>query len=235
VNKDGSSRIIHLNFPLLHSLSENTVNMQLSNLLSLILAITAAQAALNEPCVGSSGAPGKPPPTENRFHSSPQLTLPTPGVCVKSADCKAAGGTSISGACPSDPADVKCCSKPTCGKGNCRWTSDCPGESVAGQCPGPSSFKCCQSSANGFGGYKVPSFPAVGACKQVSVDGSKRIVAAFPGRVHQVYCTRDCKCGSGSDHCCGKASDIMCSDNGGVSSPIPFLSSFPNMRSKADG
>jgi hypothetical protein len=123
----------------------------------------------------------------------------------------------MSGACPSDPSDVKCCTKPVCPKGNCRWSSDCAGTSISGECPGPSSFKCCQSPSNGFGGYKTPDFPPIGACKSVAVNGAKRIVAAWPGRVHVIYCTRDCACGSGSDHCCGKASDLMCSDDGGVS------------------
>ncbi|KAG9228435.1 hypothetical protein BJ875DRAFT_489873 [Amylocarpus encephaloides] len=169
--------------------------MHITRRLALLLAIGGVHAAVNEPCVGSGGAPG---------------------VCVSSASCTSTGGKSISGACPSDPADIKCCTKTACSGGNCRWQSDCAGSSISNQCPGPGAFKCCQSAANGFGGYSTPSFPAVGACQQVSVDGSKRIVAAFPGRVHQVFCTRDCACGSGSDHCCGKASDIMCSDGGGV-------------------
>ncbi|KAI6326874.1 hypothetical protein MCOR34_000637 [Pyricularia oryzae] len=47
-------------------------------------------------------------------------------------------------------------------------------------------------------------------------DGADRIVEAWPGRIRRVYCARDCRCGEGSDHCCGKATDMMCSDAGGA-------------------
>ncbi|KAI8156496.1 hypothetical protein K4K50_005589 [Colletotrichum sp. SAR 10_71] len=100
--------------------------------------------------------------------------------------------------------------------GNCRFTSDCAGTSVANQCPGPSTFKCCDSSASGFGGYGAPNTLTVGACKSVAVNGAKKIVAAFPGRVREIFCTRDCTCPGDSDHCCGKATDMMCSDAGGT-------------------
>lgn len=150
------------------------------------------------------------------------LTLVT-GVCVRPADCTADGGTTIDGACPWDGSGIKCCSKPTCrngADGNCRWVSDCADSSVSGQCPGPSAFKCCSSKATGFGGYRAPDIPSIGACKRVAVDGAKKIVAAFPGRVREIGCVRPhCSCGPrGSDHCCGMATDMMCSDGGGVSS-----------------
>ena len=143
------------------------------------------------------------------------------GVCVKTTACSSSGGTTSNNGCPSDPADVKCCAKPRCGASgsNCRWSSDCGGTSTTGQCPGPNAFKCCQSTASGFGGYPAPNTLVVGACKQVAVDGAKKIVAQFPGRVREIGCVRDCACGSNpsSDHCCGKATDMMCSDAGGVS------------------
>jgi len=143
------------------------------------------------------------------------------GVCVKTTACSSSGGTTSNNGCPSDPADVKCCAKPSCGASgsNCRWSSDCGGTSTTGQCPGPNAFKCCQSTASGFGGYPAPNTLVVGACKQVAVDGAKKIVAQFPGRVREIGCVRDCACGSNpsSDHCCGKATDMMCSDAGGVS------------------
>jgi len=94
------------------------------------------------------------------------------GVCVTTADCSSAGGITISGACPSDPDNVKCCSKASCtngSTGNCRWSSDCAGTTAANQCPGPSGFKCCSSTATGFGGYSTPAYPAVGACQAVAV------------------------------------------------------------------
>lgn len=127
---------------------------------------------------------------------------------------------SIAGACPADAADIKCCSKAGCANtsaGNCRWASDCAGSFVSGLCPGPAQMKCCSSAATGFGGYSAPSYPAVGACKVAAVNGAKKVVAAWPGRVRQIYCTRDCACPGTSDHCCGKAIDFMCSDGGGVS------------------
>lgn len=150
-----------------------------------------------------------PPPSSLTFSS---------GVCVTTSTCSANGGTTIDGACPADAANVKCCTKSPCGSGgNCRWTSDCAGTSASNQCPGPGAFMCCSSSASGFGGYAAPLIPSVGACKQVAVDGAKKIVAAFPGRVREVFCIRDCACPGTSDHCCGKATDMMCSDGGGVS------------------
>lgn len=158
-----------------------------------------AFAAVNEPCYGPNGVAG---------------------VCVTDANCQKYGGTSISGACPADPAGVKCCSKPKCGSGgtgNCRWTSDCAGTSGGLECPGPNGVKCCDNPANGFGGYNAPKIPGVGSCKQVAVSGAQKIVNAFPGRVREVFCIRDCACPGTSDHCCGLATDMMCSDAGGVS------------------
>ncbi|KAJ9645393.1 hypothetical protein H2201_008699 [Coniosporium apollinis] len=183
--------------------------MQIQSLLhSVLLAATAVRAAVNEPCVGAGGAPG---------------------VCVSTSSCSSAGGTTINGACPMDPVHIKCCTKPRCGSssagnfdlgqqvmslGNCRWSSDCAGSSVPDLCPGPADFKCCQSSAPGSG-YAPPSFPSVDGCKRVAVDGARKIVAAFPGRVREIGCKRDCTCPGNSDHCCGKATDMMCSDRGG--------------------
>lgn len=194
------------------------IKMQLINNLFLALVATGAvRAATNEPCIGSGGDPGIFQTLQCIIRKV--LLNSTTGVCVTTSTCSSSGGIAISGACPSDPADVKCCSKRSCGtaaNSTCLWQSDCAGTSITNQCPGPSQFKCCQSAADGWGGYSAPSIPSVGACKQVAIDGAKKIVAHFPGRVKTVYCTRDCGCGSGSDHCCGKATDMMCSDNGGV-------------------
>jgi hypothetical protein len=87
-------------------------------------------------------------------------------------------------------------------------------------CPGPAAFKCCNSSAQGFGGYPAPRIPIVGACKKVAVDGAKKIVAKFPGHVREIGCKRGCPCTPDNDHCCGKATDMMCSDSGSVSSVL---------------
>ena len=64
--------------------------------------------------------------------------------------------------------------------------------------------------------------PVVGGCKRVAVEATRKVVERFPGRVREVGCVRACGCGSGSDHCCGKAVDLMCSDAGGVS-PVFLL------------
>lgn len=155
-------------------------------------------AANNEPCYGPDG---------------------TAGVCIADTACSGGGGTSIAGACPADASNIKCCSKPTCdngGSGNCRWSSDCAGESIANQCPGPSQMKCCSSAEDGFGGYDTPALPEVGGCKQVAVNGAQKIIEAFPGSVREIGCTRDCACPGDSDHCCGLATDMMCSDAASV-------------------
>lgn len=168
----------------------------------LPLLAPAIQAATNEPCYGPSGIAG---------------------VCISTSACSSAGGTTISGACPSDPSNIKCCSKPKCGTaaaGNCRWKSDCAGSVVANLCPGPSQMMCCSSNAGGFGGYGAPTIPAVGACKKSAVDGAKKIVAAFPGRIREIGCVRACACPGSSDHCCGLATDLMCADGGGVSASL---------------
>ncbi|KAJ6464552.1 hypothetical protein C8R45DRAFT_840404 [Mycena sanguinolenta] len=88
---------------------------------------TTAWAAVNGPC--SSG----------------------PGVCISTSSCSAGGGVSATGLCPSDPSDIKCCTKTPCsstaglGGGQCQFTSTCTGNhyTLSGLCPGPSNFKCC--------------------------------------------------------------------------------------------
>jgi lysozyme len=69
----------------------------------------------------------------------------TPGVCVSTASCKHAGGTSHRNFCPFDPDDIRCCTKVCAdrGAGICNWVKDCKGETLTGLCPGPSGFKCC--------------------------------------------------------------------------------------------
>src|SRR5436190_404258 len=110
--------------------------MQLTSILSIALfnlsvvhAHVLAGRAVDGPCTGSGGAPG---------------------VCIATGSCTSAGGTYISGACPNDPADIKCCTKASCGSGgNCRWTSQCSsGKTQTGLCPGPADFKCCLPSSS---------------------------------------------------------------------------------------
>ena len=173
---------------------------------TLIPLLPLAFAAEDEPCYGPDGLAG---------------------VCLTSSDCTSAGGTTITGACPWDSGDILCCSKPTCGSGsagNCRWESDCAGSTEANQCPGPGQMMCCDSADEGFGGYTDPVIPGVGSCQAVAVEGAQKIVGAWPGRVREVFCIRDCACPGTSDHCCGLATDMMCADGGGVRSISPFCS-----------
>ncbi|MCJ1428366.1 hypothetical protein MMC29_006275 [Sticta canariensis] len=163
--------------------------------------VLAERAVLNGQCTGKGSAPG---------------------VCISTKKCTSKGGTLITNRCPGLPNDIKCCTKPACGNGgNCRWTSQCSGSTVSNQCPGPAGFKCClptkgPTGGGPTGGYPTPKFPKVGACKKVSVDGAKKIVAGNKGKVREIFCTRDCKCPGTSDHCCGLATDMMCSSAGGV-------------------
>jgi len=70
------------------------------------------------------------------------------GVCVSTQSCSKAGGSYVSGLCPNDPNNVKCCNKTRCvtndGQvGSCKFTSDCNGKIFSGLCPGGTNFKCC--------------------------------------------------------------------------------------------
>lgn len=169
------------------------------------------RATVNGPCTGAGGAPG---------------------VCISTTDCTAGGGRHILNACPGTPDNIRCCTKTSCGNGgNCRFTSQCSGTSVSNLCPGPASFKCCQSSSNPPDCYPTPPFPAVGACKQAAVDGARKIVAANRCKVREVQCTRNCPCPSDSDHCCGLATDLMVSSAGGVST-VPL--SIVGRRNRTD-
>lgn len=53
----------------------------------------------------------------------------------------------MTGACPHDPVDVRCCIQKTCksGTGNCldNEVASCPGHFEAGFCPGPNNVQCC--------------------------------------------------------------------------------------------
>ncbi|KAG8783600.1 hypothetical protein FRC19_003703 [Serendipita sp. 401] len=96
----------------------------LAALLSTLATVNAS--VVNGKCTGSGGAPG---------------------VCISTSSCTAGGGKYITGACPGTPADIKCCTKTSCGGGggNCRWTDQCGAKhhTVSGLCPGPNGFKCC--------------------------------------------------------------------------------------------
>jgi len=91
-------------------------------IISLLIAIPSALAAINGKC--SSGN----------------------GVCVSTTSCSNSGGTYVSGKCPNDPANIKCCNK-NCsynGKsGQCKFKSQCKGTTYSGLCPGGNDFLCC--------------------------------------------------------------------------------------------
>jgi hypothetical protein len=82
--------------------------------------------------------------------------------------CKTA--FTVTGACPNDPADVKCCITKQCtntvGKGgvclnNPSSVNKCSGSFVKGRCPGPSDVQCCVFDA-------PPSNPGPGSQIDVS-------------------------------------------------------------------
>ena len=48
------------------------------------------------------------------------------GICLHTSKCNSLGGDFVSGACPNDPNDIKCCesigcSAPRVGDGSCDW------------------------------------------------------------------------------------------------------------------
>jgi len=94
--------------------------------LAFLATVPSAFAALNGKCDGVSG------------------------ICINTSTCQSYGGQSISGKCPSDPNDVKCCQTITCNSngrsGTCMFTDQCDGEKVSGLCPGGNDFKCCIKS-----------------------------------------------------------------------------------------
>lgn len=146
-------------------------------------------------------------------------------MCLASASaCTKGGGAATKGTCPTtDPAGTVCCTQASCKNsvfsgGNCRWTSDCDGASPGVGCVGGSQFVCCRKPNGKYGGYKAPSIPG-GACKPQAVAGARAAVAAFPGRIREIGCYRQEPggCREGSEHPCGRAIDLMCSDKTGVS------------------
>ena len=91
------------------------------------------------------------------------------GICIDTGTCTSYGGTYSSGNCPGDPEDVKCCDNISCKSsdgrtGTCSFT--CSGDTVSGQCPGGSDFKCCLGSSEGD--YYGPCYGGGGAC--INID-----------------------------------------------------------------
>jgi len=71
------------------------------------------------------------------------------GVCVSTASCNSASGSYISGFCPGDPANIKCCVKRVqVGNrvGTCLPITQCLlKEKISGYCPGDSTVKLCMN------------------------------------------------------------------------------------------
>ena len=69
------------------------------------------------------------------------------GICITTDECTKNGGSYVSGKCPNDPNNVKCCNKKCSynGKqGDCKFVDECKnGNIYSGLCPGNSNFKCC--------------------------------------------------------------------------------------------
>ena len=105
------------------------MRINFSFILHLLLSVSAALGAVNGRC--SSGN----------------------GVCVSTSSCTNAGGTYVSGKCPNDASNIKCCNKNRCVTknglvGTCKFTSACTGTSYSGVCPGGSNFQCCVTNTN---------------------------------------------------------------------------------------
>lgn len=97
------------------------------------------------------------------------------GTCIDSSDCAASGGSSVTGFCPDDPVNVKCCLKDDTAStnpepvstgpcnfqgqtGTCIDVGDCAtagGSHVQGYCPNdPDNIRCCLNS-----GLEPPAAP----------------------------------------------------------------------------
>jgi hypothetical protein len=65
-----------------------------------------------------------------------------------------------------------------------------------------------------------PTLPTTSSgCKQKAIDGAKAIVNAFPGKIKSIGCIRKCDDPSSSDHCTGKATDMVVAEGGVSTSP----------------
>ena len=90
------------------------------------------------------------------------------GICIDSSKCSSYGGKTYSGKCPSDPNNIKCCDNIPCkgsdGRtGTCSFS--CSGDTVTGQCPGGTDFKCCiGGGGGGDDDYYGPCRGGGGAC-----------------------------------------------------------------------
>ncbi|OUM63234.1 hypothetical protein PIROE2DRAFT_43541, partial [Piromyces sp. E2] len=99
------------------------MNFKSKLILALLVSVPSTLAAVNGACTNNNG------------------------ICIASATCSKYNGKSITGKCPNDPADIKCCDDIPCqsgGKtGSCMFKSQCSGTAIAGLCPGGDDFQCC--------------------------------------------------------------------------------------------
>ncbi|ORX86583.1 hypothetical protein BCR32DRAFT_216096, partial [Anaeromyces robustus] len=95
--------------------------------LALLATIPASLAATNGRCTGKTG------------------------ICISTGTCGDYNGSYVSGKCPNDPSDIKCCDDIPCksddgrtGSCECLPVGNCSsGNTVSGKCPGGSDIKCC--------------------------------------------------------------------------------------------
>ncbi|KAG0332689.1 hypothetical protein BG000_009814 [Podila horticola] len=74
-----------------------------------------------------------------------------PGICIPTSQCTGGGGSYVSGFCPNDPANVKCCTYGGCKVpngnsiiyGSCIPSNACTTTRYTGYCPGGSDIQCC--------------------------------------------------------------------------------------------
>lgn len=126
------------------ALASESHTMQLQSILFLLgLTAPGALAAIGSACSGTEGS-GTCQSTSNCSGKPPRPLSPLPDIANTLSP-----GFTITGACPNDPNDVKCCIQKTCappqGSGKCRNTSSgCSGGVFySGYCPGDSSIQCC--------------------------------------------------------------------------------------------
>lgn len=83
------------------------------------------------------------------------------------------------------------------------------------------------ASSGDNGDYPAPDIPSTSSgCKKSVIDGAKKIVDKFPGKVREIGCIRDCQSGDSSDHCDGMATDMMVAEGGVRSALAPCSSPY---------
>ena len=112
------------------------------------------------------------------------------GICVTTEECTNRGGSYVSGKCPNDPDNVKCCNK-KCSyngrQGECIFVGDCKnGDVYSGLCPGNDNFKCC-----------IPKTTQVETCSYNGESGECKNPKNCNGQVLSGLCS-----GGNDNKCC---------------------------------